>query len=513
MKGQIQQGDVMLSRSQIKTLINSEPRFDDIACSLTATKKQPKSILKEAKEVIAIARKFNDEVARPLTLQLDQRMHEDPGYLAWDFVKEANKWGFYSLFIPKIFGGKGYSLSVIGYFIEELGSVCLALANLVNVHYLGYAGALSAWNLKLADRMSRDVVKGEKSGEPCLISFAMTEPDAGTDSQNVEFMDTGSLVCHAKRVKGGYLVNGAKCFISCGHLSTWHALFAYTDPKKGSENMVILAVKTGAKGFSFGKKEKKMGQKACPASELVFRDCFVPDDQVLLDKRHTSKLSKGPRHITELILAYIWAASRTGVAGFGVGVARGAFEQALQFASKTKVEEKLLINHEWCQSMLANMYTNVSVGRMAYMEAAYANGLYGVWKILNLKPMYYLTKLTPKFLIDTFYPFFLKLTLSTYLFQKISFDFQKDEQMDRTDGWGSLAKVVGTDAGIANCHMALEIMGQAGLRHDHRAEKMLRDSKLLQIYEGTNGINRVNLFKRLVARSCPDAKSFAVSST
>jgi DNA-binding ferritin-like protein len=68
----------MLTRSQIKTLINSEPRFDDIACSLTATKKQPKAILKEAREVIAIARKFNDEVARPLTLELDRKMHEDP---------------------------------------------------------------------------------------------------------------------------------------------------------------------------------------------------------------------------------------------------------------------------------------------------------------------------------------------------------------------------------------------------------------------------------------------------
>jgi alkylation response protein AidB-like acyl-CoA dehydrogenase len=503
----------MISRSQIKALTSREPKFDDIACSLTAIRKQPKAILKEAKAVIAIARKFNDEVVRPLTLKLDRKMHEDPDYLAWDFVKKANEWGLYSLFIPKPFGGQGYSLSVIGLFIEELSSACLALANLVNVHYLGYAGALSTWNMRLGERISRDVVKGEKSGEPCLISFAMTEPDAGTDSQNVEFMDTGSLACHAQKTEGGYVVNGAKCFISCGHLSTWHILFAYTDPQKGSENMVVLAVKSGDKGFSFGKKEKKMGQKACPASELVFRDCFVPDDQVLLDARHTSRLAKGARQIAEVILAYIWAASRTGVGGFGVGVARGAFEQALQFASNNKVEEKLLINHEWCQTMLAKMYTNVSVGRMAYMEAAYANGLYGVWKILNVKPLYYLAKYTPKFFFNLFGPSLLKKPLITYLSQKFSFDFQTKEDMDRTDGWGSLAKVVGTDAGVANCHMALEIMGQTGIRHDHRAEKMLRDSKLLQIYEGTNQINHINLFKRLVARSCMDAKCFIGSSS
>ncbi len=502
----------MISRSLRNTLINREPKFDDIACSLTATGKQPKGIIKEAKEVIALARRFNDEVARPLTLKLDRRMYEDPDYLAWDFVREANKWGFYSLFIPKLFGGKGHSISVIGYFIEELGSVCLALANLVNVHYLGYVGALATWNMRLADRISRDVVRGEKTGEPCLVSFAMTEPDAGTDSQNVEFMNTGSLQCQARKVEGGYVVNGAKCFISCGHLSTWHALFAYTDVKKGAENMVVLAVKNGAKGFSFGKKEKKMGQKACPASELVFNECFIPDDQVLLDKRHTARLAKGPRKITEEILAYIWAASRTGVGAFGVGAARGAFEQALQFASKTKIDDRLLINHEWCQSMLAQMYSNVSVGRIAYMEAAYANGLYGIYKMLNTKPMYYLTKYTPRFIIDLFYPPFLKLSLATWLFQKINFDFLADDAMDRTDGWGSLAKAVCTDAGINNCHLALELMGNAGLRHDHGAEKMLRDSKLLQIYEGTNQVNRVNVFKRLVARACPDAEYFTLAA-
>jgi alkylation response protein AidB-like acyl-CoA dehydrogenase len=412
-----------------------------------------------------------------------------------------------------MFGGQGYSLSVLGYFTEELASVCVALANLINVHYLGYAGALSAWNFKVADRISRDVVNGEKSGNPCLISFAMTEPDAGTDSQNVEFMDIGSLACQAQKVAGGYLVNGAKCFISCGHLSTWHVLFAYTDPQRGSENMVILAVKTGEKGFSFGKKEKKMGQKACPASELVFRDCFIPDEQVLLDKRHTSKLAKGPRKVTELILAYIWAASRVGVGGFGVGVARGAYEQALQFASENTIEEKLLINHEWCQALLAKMYTNVSVGRITYTEGAYANGLYGIWKVLNLKPLYYLSRYTPLFVMDRIMPVFMKMALVTRLFQKISFDFQSDDQMDRSDGWGSLAKVVGTDAGIANCHMALEIMGQTGLRHDGRAEKMLRDSKLLQIYEGTNQINNINLFKRLVKRTCSDANCFIGSSS
>ncbi|MFP4446577.1 MAG: acyl-CoA dehydrogenase family protein [Desulfosudaceae bacterium] len=502
----------MLSGAQIRSLIRREPAFDDITCSLRATGRQPQGIIRETAKVVAIARKFNDEVARPQVLQMDRRLHEDPDYLPWDFVKKANEWRMYTMFLPKIFGGQGYSLSCVGYFMEELASVCLSLANLVGVHYLGYAGLVSTWNMKLANRISREVREGERTGQPCLISFAMTEPDAGTDSQNVEFMDSGSLACHARPVDGGYVLNGTKIFISCGHLSTWHAVFAYTDPARGAENMVVLAVKTGAEGFSFGKKEKKMGQKASVASELVFRDCFVPDDQVLLDKKTTGRLSRGARETTEQILAYIWGASRTGVGAFGTGAARGAYETALAFAGQTEVEGARLINHEWCQHTLGEMYKNVALARMAYLEAGYANGLHGLWKLLNFKPLYYSMRLTPARLADLIYGRLCERPFFTRLFQKISFDFQSEEEINRVDGLGSLAKFVGTDAGAANCRLALELMGQAGIRHDHRAEKMMRDAKLLQIYEGTNEVNRINLFKRFGCRTCPGARSFCAAN-
>lgn len=500
----------MISRSQIKALVEKEPKFDDIMCSLRATGKQPMGIIKETQKAMAIARKFNEEVARPYALELDRKMHEDPDYLPWDFVKTASDWGFYSMFMPKFFGGSGYHLSCMCCFSEEIASVCAAMANLIGVHYLGYAALALSWNMRLIDRISREVIKGERSGKPCLLSFAMTEPDAGTDSQNVEFMDTGSLACHAKKVPGGYVVNGTKIFISCGHLATWHMVFAYTDPAKASENMVMLAVKTGAKGFSFGKKEKKMGQKASLASELVFQDCFVPDEYVLLDNAQIAHLSRSPRQITEQILASIWGTSRMGVGALGAGLARGAFEQALRFASENRVNNELLINYEWCQSMLAEMYKNAAVARLSYLESGYANSLdSAVGKLTSLKPFYYAWKYTPRILFDLIVSPFFKFSVTTRLFRKIFFDFQNDAEMDRTDGWGSLAKVVGTDAGVLNSRMALEIMGCAGIRHDQQVEKILRDSKLPQIYEGTNQINRINVFKRLVARTCPGVEVFS----
>ncbi|MBC2715637.1 MAG: acyl-CoA/acyl-ACP dehydrogenase [Desulfobacteraceae bacterium] len=502
----------MISRAQIKSLIKREPGFEDITCSLRATVKQPKGILKESKKVMAIARKFTDEVVRPMSLELDKKMHEDPEYLPWEYIQKVNEWGLYTMFIPKIFGGQGYSLSCLFYLLEEIGTACLAMSNLIGVHYLGYASLISSWNMKMIDKISRDVARGEKTGEPCIISLAITEPNAGTDSQNIELMDTGNLACHAQKTDNGYIINGTKIFISSGHLSTWHIVHAYTDLKKGSENTIMFAVKTGSEGFSFGRKEKKMGQKACVASELIFNNCFVPDENVCIDNRGLRNRSKGIWHSNEQILAYIWGASRIGVSSFGAGAARGAYETALKFASETEINGQLLINHEWCQCMLADMYINAASARIAYTEGNYANGLYGLWKILNLKPLYYLMKYTHVKFLDKFYMWLWNKPVMTLIFRKLCLDFQKDAETARVDGWGSLAKVLCTDAGVKNCMMAIEIMGQAGIRHDRRAEKILRDAKLLQIYEGTNQINRINVFKRLIAPPYPQTEIFTAGN-
>lgn len=499
----------MISRREERMLREREPKFEDTLLSLIATGRQPKGIIREARKIIAIARKFNDEVARPASLVIDRKGLEDHRYLPWEYVKKANDFGLYTLFVPKMFGGKGYNLSGIGMFLEELGSACLAMANLVGVHYLGYTMLTSSWNLRLMNKLSQQVVEGEASGEPCLLSLAMTEPDAGTDSQNVEMMNTGNLRCHARRVDGGYILNGTKIFISCGHLSTWHLIHAYTDLNRAAQNTVMLAVKTGSKGFSFGKKEKKMGQQACPASELIFNDCFVPDEYVCLDNQEAIKFKRSVEGTNEQIFAYIWGASRTGVGSFGTAAARGAYEEALKFASETEIDGQLLINHEWCQCMLAEMYRTVAVARASYFEATQANAMHGLWKIMNHKPMYYMNRLTPGSIMAKITAWFCEQPFATTLFRKVCFDMQTNEEIDRIDGWGSIAKITGTDAGVKNCQMALEIMGQAGLRHSNRAEKILRDAKLLQIYEGTNQVNRVNVFKRLINRSSKEVCAFS----
>ena len=126
-----------------------------------------------------------------------------------------------------------------------------------------------------------------------------------------------------------------------GHVSTWTVLYAYTDLKKPSETTVALMVKTGMKGFSFGTHENKMGQRVCPASVLIFEDCFIPDELVLFDTEMVKQITNKPiRDITQHYIDYVVSATRPGVCAFGVGAARGAFETALKYASNTRGERQ-----------------------------------------------------------------------------------------------------------------------------------------------------------------------------
>lgn len=498
----------MIKRDESSTLMEEYPRFVDIMNGLVATEKLPKGVVKECREAMALARRFNRTVARKYALELDRKMQEDPTYLPWELIEEANRWGFFTMWIPKLFGGKGWSLSSLSPFVEELASECLGITNLIGVHYFGFSILVATLNVRLIDKISREVVEGEKTGKPCLVSGAVTEPEAGTDAEEVELLARARVRCHARKVEGGYVVNGRKIFISNGHLSTWHMLVAYEDLEKPDETMIAFAVKNGTPGFSFGRMEKKMGQKGCPASELVFEDCFIPDENLLVAASQLQGMKRGPKELGMQLIDFVVSATRPGVGAMGAGVARGAFEIALQFARETEVEGRLLINHEWAQCLLAEMFKNAALARLSYMEANYSNSMYGMARLLSFKPLYYYHHAMPTSIFDRFMPAANELDVTTGVYRKLVMDGQSDEDARRASGWASLAKVAGTDLGVKNCQLALELMGQAGLRHDRRAEKCLRDAKLLQIYEGTNQLNRLNLFKCLVAPAAPEARAF-----
>lgn len=203
------------------SILSRFPKFEDTYPGLSYAPSMPGRMVREAQEALALARRFNDEIARPLGVKLDRTTREDPAYLPLELMEEANRRGFYTMWTPRIFGGKGCSLPSLSYFMEEVASACLGIANVIGVHYLGVAGLTAAANPGLANRILREVADGERTGRPCLVSLAVTEPLAGTDVEEVELLDRGRVGCQAKPVRGGYVVNGAKAFISMGHVSTW----------------------------------------------------------------------------------------------------------------------------------------------------------------------------------------------------------------------------------------------------------------------------------------------------
>ncbi len=465
----------------------------------------PRGFQREVVRAVSYAHRFNEEVTRPIILDHDLKTFEDPDYMPLELIDKANEWGFYTMFIPKIYGGKGVSMFTMPYVMEELASVCAGMANVIGVHYLGLLPILGALNGKLAHRIIGEVIEGEHSGNPCLISLAITEPGAGTDVEETDLKDRARLSCQARRAEGGYVVNGSKVFISMGHVSTWCSLITWEQGKKPSEGEVTFAVKTGTKGFSFGRHEDKMGQRVCPASELVFDDCFLSDDFVLADGRYKQGLPS--RAMGEHSLHVGLGMSRAAVSAFGTGVARGAYEDALDFAAKTRVDGRFLIDQEWAQYILSQMYMNMMLGKLAYSECLYADIVSGGLASLMLKNgLYYYLKLVPASMLRAFFSPFMKSSRFPKFMAKAMAKNLNMKSAYYTSGFGSMAKIVGTDMGMRNSQLALELTGQAGIRHDRGIEKRLRDAKLLQIYEGTNQLNQINLFNCHIARNLDGVK-------
>jgi len=494
-------------KSEARALLDREPRINEAMNSLQGLRDLPRAVHRDTEISIALARKFNDEVVRPACRAMDLHALGDHDFLPRDFIAAANEWGLYSLWIPRFFGGGGMDLVSLYPFLEEIASVCTGLANVIGVHYLGVGTLSASWNLRLMNSIMREVCSSSgREKEACLLSLAITEPAAGTDVEETELLDHAVLGTTAERVKGGYLLNGRKVFISNGHVSTWHMVIAYGDRKRAAESTVMAAVRTGTKGFSFGRQEKKMGQRACPASELIFEDCFVPDKLICASPEH-HRGRKTQRQASQTMVDFVVSSSRTGVGAFAAGAARGAYETAFEYARGALVDGDFLLNKQWAQTALAEMYAHANTARALYMESAYANALKGLFWPLYIRPVYYLTRAMPRLYFRLISPL-LRIPVVNSLARRRFFDGYSDDDRRVSSGWASLSKFAASDLAVKNAELAMELMGAEGLRHDRGAEKHLRDAKLLQIYEGTNQLNRLNVVKNLVAHDAPGTRIF-----
>ena len=467
----------------------SEQSFAQLYPALAAIGAHRPQLLKDFERILRDARRFRREQIEPNALRVERAVMQNPEYVAEDVIRAACEYGFFSTMIPRAFGGAGLSFGAMIIAMEELGAGCLGISNLIGVHGLALATVSATGDLGAMEKLSRLLTNGERVGRPHLLSTGITEPSAGTDVEDVDFLRSARLVSEATPVRGGYRVNGRKVFISNGSIAQTHVVILPTDRKRPVETTFAFMIDSTTPGFRVGRVERKMGQKACPAVELVFEDCFIPEAARI----HSKPL---PGRSIELVLG----ATRGGVGAWGTAAARGAFERALAHARTRRLGGRFLIDHQWVQIKLADMQRNVMLARASYVDAMLSNELFGLSLLASKKGMNDLQRLMPRSVLDSSPVKKIMTSRRAREGFQAAIDQLEDWEVDTASAHGAATKVSCTDLGMQNCHLALDVFGAAGLRHEAGIEKIYRDAKLLQIYEGTNQLNRIELYKRGVNR-------------
>jgi alkylation response protein AidB-like acyl-CoA dehydrogenase len=431
------------------------------------------------------ARGFADLHLREVALKIDRRAGEDPSYFDWELVRTGARHGMLDFLLPAQIGGGGCLTAQCAVIMEELCAACPGLALIFGAHGLGISPLLLDGPLHW-DVMS-EVAESTQRGEPMLMACALTEPDAGTDVEDVELIAKARISSHARRVPGGYSLSGTKRFISNGGVARWLTVLMPVDPKRPAETWTCFLVDAESKGFSVARSEHKMGQRACPASELVFDEVFVPDERLV------GRVGDGAG-ATLVVLA----ASRPPVGAIATGIARGAYERLLGWLREDD-GAKGLLDRQSVQLRLAAMAEQIHLARQAYMDAAVELdevALGGATRNSLLRSLRVVPNRVHRM------PRVRRLVTSPRTRDGLAKFLNRatsDAAITRSLGLASLAKARGADVAMSVTHSALEIAGLTDSPVRPELEKLWRDAKLCQIYEGTVQLNRIEVYKALVA--------------
>jgi acyl-CoA dehydrogenase len=385
----------------------------------------------EQQEIQHWARDFARRHIAPRALALDK----DPDSpLRDELLREAAHAGILGASLPEFLGGSGHDPFTGVLATEEFAAACAGCTVLFGATMLGLTPILLCGDPTPVARFVPPLAESWQTDSPKLAALAATEPDAGSDF--IMGHSAARIRTRVVRDGDGYRITGRKVFISNGSIASLVTVFASHNPS-GSirEGMSCFAVPTTAAGFSVGQVFDKMGQRACPAAELIFDDVWVPQDHRLGEEGTAWALNR-----------LIMSVTRTPVAAIALGIARAAYEKALQYAEVRVQGGKPIVRHQAMQVMLADMAIRVEAARCLVWKAARA--------IAAGEPS-------------------LKLS--------------------------SMAKAFASDAAVANATDAIQILGGYGYMHEYGVEKLLRDAKLTQIYEGTNQINRFEIMEAVSA--------------
>ena len=442
----------------------------------------------------AKAREYADRYIRPKALEIDARCGKDARYIDWELIKRGLPYGFLSMAVPKSAGGSGEFCTVTAIVMEELCAVCSGVANIFGAHGLGLSGVLLGLDFYHVDRALWEIADGEKRGEPVIFAAAITEPLAGSDTEDAGYLRTAKLMTEAKPVAGGYMLNGRKVFISNGSIAKCIVVIAPLDRARPVETTSAFLVRAGDKGFAVGRVEEKMGMKACPAAELIFEDCFVPRENLI-----------GPEGKGMVGVETVLGASRGPVGAIATGVARGAFERLVDFTLRKKTGGRRLFDQQWVQIKLADMARRIHLARQAYIDACMSFDFQGVPKLMTTAASKMLDSVPSAIRRNPVATRLIRSNFMRQTTQRMMDDLLNPDDLHHIQQYSSLAKVTGSDTAMEIAYEALQIVGLEASLHKNELEKIYRDAKLTQIYEGTNQLNRHNIFINLFPREASHA--------
>ena len=374
----------------------------------------------EQEQMRQLAHRFAERETRPVAAEHDER-DETP----WAVMRQAAQVGLMSYQYPEEHGGGGVtSILTACMVVEELAWGCVGIGTAI------VGAGLAAVPIMFAgteEQKARYIPWFCDEAQARLGGFALTEPEAGSDAASIRT----TAMCQGDH----YVLNGQKRFITHGGIADLYAIFATVDPSLGHRGITAFIVEGDAPGLSAGKKEDKMGMRACHTGDVILEDVRVPVENRL-----------GEEGEGFYIAMRSFERTRPTVAALAVGVARAAYEYALQYAQQRVQFGKPIIAKQAIRFMLADMATEIDAARLLTWRAA--------WRADRGLPC---------------------------------------------NVQASMAKGYATDMAMRVTTDAVQVLGGYGAMREYPVEKWMRDAKVLQIVEGTSQIQRVIVSQMLAA--------------
>lgn len=367
-------------------------------------------LTREQELVRQMVREFAVNEVKPIAAEIDETER-----FPMENVKKMAELGMMGIPFPKELGGAGGDVLSYIITVEELSKVCGTTGVIVSAHTSLCASLLyENGTPSQKEKYLIPLAKGEKIG-----AFGLTEPGAGTDAagqQTTAVLDGDN-----------YILNGSKIFITNGGVADTFIVFAMTDKSQGTRGISAFIVEKDFPGFSIGKKEDKLGIRASSTTELIFENCVVPKENLI------GKEGKGFGIAMKTL-----DGGRIGIAAQALGIAEGAYEEAVKYMKERKQFGRPLSAFQGLQWMIAEMETKIEAAKLLVYKAA--------WLKQNKLPY--------------------------------SVDAAK-------------AKLFAAEVAMDVTTKAVQIHGGYGYTKEYPVERMMRDAKITEIYEGTSEVQKM----------------------